>query len=254
MLLAVFPRESGWYEYCKLFSASLLEVHPNTLETSMRNPSPQRLLRSRKHRLIAVIAIVSLLALMGVAVGRTIKARMQSASGTAGKDALVERIEKGPDFLLEVQQDEDTPLRILEAKVKEISPADYEKLTTNKSDNPSIISAPEVRMLNVSGKTITRVMLMIRDVSADRSTGLMRHNLSISPGATFNIFPADFVKPDYLTTVEENGKTSSSVKAPMKHKNFWLPFADKSQVQVRVGVEFQDGTRWFNRNQTGGVQ
>lgn len=220
----------------------------------MRNPSPPRLLRSRKYRFITVTAIVSLLALMGVAVERTIRARMQSASATSKKDALVEQIEKSPDYSLRIQQDEDTPLRILEAKVKEISAADYEKLTANKSDHPAIISAPEVRMLNVSGKTINRVMLMVRDVSADRSTGLMRHNLSISSGAAFTIFPADFVKPDYLTTVEESGKTSSSVKAPMKHKNFWLPFADKSQLQVRVGVEFQDGTRWFNRNQTGGVQ
>jgi hypothetical protein len=220
----------------------------------MRYVFQQGLLRSSKRRVIAVIAILSVLVLVSVALGRTIRARMQSASTNARKDALVVQVEKSPDFSLRIQQDEDTPLKILEAKVKEISAADYEKLTSNKSDHPSIISAPEVRMLNVSGKTINRVMLLVSDVSADRSTGLMRHNLSISPGAAFTIFPADFVKPEYLTTVEENGKASSSVKAPMKDKKFWLPFADKSQLQVRVGVEFQDGTKWFNRDQRGGGQ
>lgn len=220
----------------------------------MINPSQQELLRSGKRRVYTAIAIFFALALVSVAVGRTLRARMQSPSATAKKDALVERIEKSADYTLRIQQDDDTPLKIMEAKVKEISAADYEKLTSNKSDHPSITSAPEVRMMNVSGKTINRVMLLINDPSIAKSTGVMRHNLSIAPGETFIIVPADFVKPETLTAVDENGKASSAVKVPMKDKKFWLPFSDKSQLQVRLGVEFQDGTRWFNRDQRGGGQ
>ena len=179
---------------------------------------------------------------------------MQSANVTSRKDALVEQIEKSPDVPLAIQQDEDTPLRILEAKAKEVSAADYEKLTSSKSDHPLIVSAPEVRMLNVSNKIINRVMLLVSDPSVEKSTGLMRHNLSLSPGVAYTILPADFVKPDYLNAVEENGKATSSVKDPMKSKSFWLPFADKSKLRVRVAVEFQDGTKWFNREQRGGGQ
>ncbi|MEA2207218.1 MAG: hypothetical protein QOE77_3994 [Blastocatellia bacterium] len=220
----------------------------------MTNPYEPRFLLSRKGRYITIIAMVSLLALMGVAVGRTIRAKMQSASAIAKKDALVERIEASPDFSLRIQQDEDAPLRILEVKVKEISAADYEKLTSIKSDHASIISAPEVRMVNMSDKTICRVMLFVNDATANRSAGIMRHELSISPGAAFTIVPGDFVKPEYRSAADGNGATSSSVRAPMKDKNFWLPFADKSQLKVRVAVEFQDGTKWFNRDQTGGGQ
>ena len=217
----------------------------------MNTSSQQVILRFSKRRVIIVISTLFVLALVSVAVGRTIRARMQAASARTQKDALVAQIEKSLDFSLRIQQDEDTPLKILEAKVKEISAADCEKLTSIKSDLPLIVSAPEVRMLNVSTKTINRIMLFVSDGSGQRSTGVMMHDLSITPGAAFTIVPANFVKPETLTAVDENGKASSSVKAAMKSKSFWLPFADKSQLQVRLGVEFQDGTKWFNRGQRG---
>jgi hypothetical protein len=204
-------------------------------------------LESTRFRIVASLAILSMLLLTSGAVAHTLRARAQSR---VQRNPLVERIEKSPTIPLRIQQDDGTPLRILEANVREISPADYEKLTSEKSDLPSIISAPEVKMVNVSSKTINRIMLRIDDVSAQKSTGVMMHDLSVGPGATFTIVPANFVKPENVTTVDESGTVASSLKDPMTSKKFWLPFADKSQLQVRVGVEFQDGTTWFNRDQT----
>ena len=109
-------------------------------------------------------------------------------------------------------------------------------------------------MVNVSNKTISRIMLVVNDASAQQSQGIVMRNLSIAPGATFTMFSSNFVKPENVTTVDEGGTTSSSLKHPMKSKKFWLPFPDKSQLQVRVGVEFQDGATWFNKDQRRGNQ
>ena len=211
----------------------------------------QEILRSTRFRALAGIAILFLMALVGVVVGQRLKARNQSDPTKVNKDALVDLVEKSPDLLLGVQQDEDTPMRILSATVKEVSGSDYEKLTSGKADFPSVISAPNVKLLNVSSKTITRVLLIINDVSAQKSSGLLMHHLAISPGATFEISPANFVKPENLTTVDEGGRLDSSLKHPMKSKKAWLTFPNRSQIQVRVGVGFEDGTEWYNKEQRG---
>lgn len=217
----------------------------------MRYLFQQGLLRSQKRRVIAVIAILCVLVLVSVALGRTIRARMQSSSTRAKKDALVEQVENSPDSSLTIEQDQDAPLKILAANVKEISQADYERLTLTKSDLLTVVSAPEVRLLNVSNKTVSRVMLIINDVSAQKSTGISMRNLSIAPGTAFTIGRENFVKPETLTTVDERGQANSTPAHPMKSKNFWLPFPDKSKLHVRVGVEFDDGSKWYNKNQRG---
>lgn len=208
----------------------------------------QETLHSIRFR-IFTITILCVLVLSGVSVARSLRVRSQAHQ--TKRDALVQQVEQAADFPLRIQQDTDTPLSILEAKVKEISAADYEKLTSNKANSPLIVSAPEVRMLNVSNKTISGVMLIVDDVSAQRSTGIYMHHLAIEPGTTFTILPANFVKPEYLTSADASGSAKAVLQSPMKSQKFWLPFADKSQIQVRVSVEFQDGTKWFNKGQGG---
>jgi hypothetical protein len=207
-----------------------------------------RPLGSRKIAVVfAVTAIVLLVVL--VSVGRTLRKRggLQSP-----KDPLIARVEKSPMTPIRIQQDDDAPLRIIEAKVHEVSAADYERITGEKSDLTSVISAPEVKVINTSNKTVKRILLVVDDPSAEKSQGINKGGLAIAPGDTFTIVPANFVKVEYTTSVDENGKLASGVREPMRSKKFWLPFPDRTRLQVRVGVEFDDGTRWYNRDQRGG--
>jgi len=208
----------------------------------------KRALGSPKLRILAVCAAVSML-VISVAVARGLRARSQSK---VARDALVEQMEKAPVFPIRIQQDDDAPVRIVEATVQEISGSDYEKLTSEKSNHLLVVSAPQVKMVNVSGKTVQQVMLVVNDASTQQSQGIVMKNLSVESGSTYTISPASFVKSETLTAVDQHGTVTSSLKPPMKSKKFWLPFADKSQIQVRVGIGFQDGTTWFNRDQRRG--
>ena len=89
----------------------------------------KRGLGSTKFRILASFAILSILLVISVAVAHGLRTRGRSK---IKKDALVARIENSPTFPIKIQQDDDTPLRIVEAKVREISPADYEELTAEK--------------------------------------------------------------------------------------------------------------------------
>lgn len=209
--------------------------------------STKGFLLPRKTTLLVAIAVVLSLGLITIAVARGLRLRAQSKS--TPKDALVEQIERSPGFPLKIKQDDDTPLRILDARVKVVSAADYERLTSERSAIPEVISAPEVSVVNVSTKTISRIMLVVNDVSASKSQGIVVRHLSLAPGATYRIVGSNFVKKETITTSDQNGNPTTLAKPSMRSKGYWLPFADKSQVEVRIGVEFQDGTVWFNRNE-----
>ncbi len=199
---------------------------------------------STKFRVTTTIITLLLLLLVGVAVAQTLKTNVPVITP---KDDLTEQIEKSPDFSLTIEQDEDAPMKILEAKVKEISLSDYEKLTSEKSELQKIISVPQVKMVNVSDKTITGVSLLIDDKEAEIGKGIYLREQNIKPGETFNVSRAGFVRPEQITSVNDAGNISSINKNPMKNSAFWLPFPDNNRLKVRTFVEFSDGTKWFNR-------
>lgn len=223
-----------------------IKLGGQTMKNSFMN------LKSVRSKLIVSITFVSILLLVGITIAQTVKNVNRFDTVKTEKDILVEKIEKSPDFSIKIQQDDDAPLKILEAKVKEIPSQDFEKLTSVKSNNQSVISAPTVKMLNVSDKTISRVMLVVNDPVTAHTKGIAMRGLRILPGATFEIVPGNFVKGESFTTVDENGKVNTSFREAMESNKFWLPFSDKTQIQVRVGVEFEDGSEWFNQNQRGG--
>lgn len=203
---------------------------------------------STKFRVTTTMITLLLLLLVGVVVAQTLRTNVPVITP---KDELTDQIEKSPDFSLTIEQDEDAPMKILEAKVKEISLTDYEKLTSEKSDLQKIVSVPEIKMINVSDKTISRVLLDINDPIGEISKGLYFRELNIKPGETFNISRAGFLRPEQNTSVDDKGNITTIEKNPMKNSKFWLPFSDKNRIKVSISVEFADGTKWFNQEQGG---
>jgi low affinity Fe/Cu permease len=207
-------------------------------------------LNSSAFRITATIGILLILLLVGVAFAQTLRNRNQTVLSSK-QDPLIEQIQKSANYSIRIEQDADAPLKILESSVKEVSATDYEKLTSEKPASQTIISAPTTKMVNVSDKVITQVMINIYDAATDRGKGLFIRELSIKPGDTYTIAPENFVRQETVTKVDENNNLASTVNAAMRNKKFWLPFTDKSQIQVRISVTFDDGTKWFNRSQNG---
>lgn len=191
----------------------------------------------RKLRLILlVVGAVALTVALGVV---RIATRQNADSVSAASAYVPQDISKAVfislgDFPLRAEQDEDTPLKILEAQVKIVSGDHYHELTSQPAPVREVISVPRVILQNVSNKTVVGIGLIISDKGANIKRGIYMKDQSIKPGQRFTILPENFVR------VGGN---------PAKNPKFWLDAADKSQVVVRVVAFFEDGSKWANRDQ-----
>jgi hypothetical protein len=138
------------------------------------------------------------------------------------------------EFALRTEQDDDAPLKILEAKVHVISGDEYRRLTGQPGRVGEVISAPRVVLENVSARTIVGVGVLVIDKGAHIKQGIYIKERSIKPGQRFTVLSENFVR------VGGN---------PAANPKFWLDAADKTQVVIRVGAFFEDGSMWVNKDQ-----
>lgn len=181
------------------------------------------------------VALVAL-TLVGVAVARSMRRPPNSReSGYVSQDIAKADFIHQQSFLLQAEQDEDAPLKILQATVSVISGEQYQLLTSSKQAVVhEVISAPKVALQNVSDKTVVGITLMISDKAAKTKSGLYIRELSIKPGQRFTIGPENFMPAG------EN---------PARNPKFWLDATDKTQVSVRIVAFFEDGSLWANKDQ-----
>jgi hypothetical protein len=140
----------------------------------------------------------------------------------------------------------DSPLRILEARVKEIPGPDFTKLTGQQTDLPIVCSVPEVRMLNSSAKTITEFILVVRDPTSKSSRGIVQSKVEIAQGQTFTTPRTSFVKSEMVSKAEKDGSIQARLTQPgMNSAKYWIQFAGRSDLFVTVArVTFRDGSTW----------
>ena len=160
-------------------------------------------------------------------------------------DAVSQQVEKSVDHALRVLENDDAPLRILEARVKEINGHDFQQLTGKNTDLTTVCSVPEVRLLNSSSKTITEFFLAVRDPKSKSTRGTLRTQLSIDAGETFTIARDSFVRREWVSTMDKEGKAKAQLQSPMKSEKFWISFAERGDLFITVvSVKFQDGSGW----------
>jgi hypothetical protein len=194
-------------------------------------------LTTRRLRLALLLTGVIALTLGAVIATKSI--RKEGSSVRAESTYIPQDISKAEfislgEFALQAEQDDDTPLKILEAKVHVISGAEYHRLTSQPDRVGEVISVPRVVLQNVSNKTVVGIGLMINDKGAGIKFGLYIKEQSIKPGQRFTVRSENFVR------IGGN---------PAANPKFWLDAADKTQVAVRVVAFFEDGTRWANKDQ-----
>lgn len=195
-------------------------------------------------RIAVASAIVALLG--AITFGINLSTTSQQSKPTDVVDTLSQQIERSSDQPLRVLENDDAPLRIVEAKVKEISGPEFTKLTGRKTDLLAVCSVPEVRLLNSSGKTIKQFVLAVRHPSSRTTRGIVHSKLSLAPGSTYTVGREFFVRREWTSTVEPTGEVNVKRGQPeISSDRYWISFAERSQLFITVGeVEFQDGTRW----------
>jgi hypothetical protein len=192
---------------------------------------------------------VSLVALLAAVVfGLNFKTKSQQLSSSTAKQTQerLQQIEQSADQPLRVVENGDSPLRIVDARVKEISGPDFVKLTGQQTDLPTVCSVPDVKLLNSSTKTITGFVLVVRDPNSKTSRGIVQSKLEIAQGQTY-LYPRNsFVKYEWSTTADNEGKVKTRFAPPaMNSEDYWLSFATRSNLFVTVAqVNFHDGSSW----------
>lgn len=205
---------------------------------------------TKTRMLFLALGLVFFLSVAGLIL--TVKTESQSkrSMGQDAKNTLIAKIENSADFQLRVIENDDAPLRIIEAKAKEASAADYNSLTGKATNLLNISTVPEAIVRNTSNKTITQFMLVIRDPKTRSMRSQDFPKLSILPGETFSIKPKHFISPEKITSVDSNGLTITREKPRIDSVNYWIPFAERSDFFVTVGVvHFDDGSRWMIREE-----
>lgn len=199
------------------------------------------------NRRIAFACVI--VALLGaITFGLSLRTTDQQLKPTTSNtvDNLSQQVERSPDQPLRVVENDDAPLRVLEAKVKEISGPEFTKLTGKKTEFMTVCSVPEVRLLNSSGKTITSFVLAIRDPSSKTMRGIVRSKVSIGSGSTYLISRQLFVRSEWTSGVDDRGDIKTQrVQPEISSERYWISFAERPQLFVTVArVEFQDGSSW----------
>ncbi|HEX3558377.1 MAG TPA: hypothetical protein VHU19_04190 [Pyrinomonadaceae bacterium] len=197
------------------------------------------------NRKINVAVCCILLSLSAIAVGLTLRTNTQGAQGDAREEAL-KQVNESPDQLLRVVGNDDCPLRIVTAKVKEVPGALFTKLTGKTTDLVTISSAPEVTLLNTSGQTITKFMLIVREPKSRKTRGVIQHDVSVRPGETYVINRELFITPDKVMTADAKEQAQRTVVNPgIKSERGWIEFAARPDLFVTVGlINFEDGSSW----------
>lgn len=203
----------------------------------------------RLNRWTLSIACCSVLALAAAALAlnvRTDNNQRSHASGNKDRHEIVRQVEASPDESLRVLGNDDCPLRLVEAKVKEIPGHLFTRLTGKVTGLATVSSVPEATVVNASGQTVTRFFLAVRDPRSQSTRGILQGKLALKPGETYKVSRDHFADPEKITETGEDGKTRHKLVVPgMDSEKKWIQFASRSTLFITVArVEFEDGSSW----------
>ncbi|HLL73613.1 MAG TPA: hypothetical protein VK363_19400 [Pyrinomonadaceae bacterium] len=202
----------------------------------------------RLNRWTLSIACCSVLALAAAALALNVRTDNQRSHSSGNKDRheIVRQVEASPDQSLRVLGNDDCPLRLVEAKVKEIPGTLFTKLTGKVTGLATVSSVPEATLVNASGQTVTRFFLAVRDPRSQSTRGILQSKLALKPGETYRVSRDHFADPEKMTVTGEDGKTRHEIVVPgMDSEKKWIQFASRSALFITVArVEFEDGSSW----------
>jgi hypothetical protein len=197
-------------------------------------------------RLTTALAIMALLAAITFGLSLRPRNHPPTSSAPVAADVGSEQIDQLPDQPLRILENSDAPLRIMSAAVTEVSGPVFTRVTGQKTDLQTVCSVPEVKLLNSSAKTITEFVVVVRDPTSKTTRGIIQNKVSIGPGQTYTVDRQSFLRPEWTSAPDKDGKIDSRFGQPGKNsERYWLTFAQRADLFVTVAqVTFADRTNW----------
>lgn len=205
-----------------------------------------KLSNTRHKTILFACCLVGLLALVGITLSVETNSQQLQVPNQKEKDKLLERVKSSAEIPFNVIENDDSPFRIIEAKSKEISGAEFTRLTRKTTDYATVMSVPEVKLLNTSGKTITSFYLIVRNAETQSVRGFIKSKVSVAPGETYTVTRDYFARPQKVTVSDSEGARQKWVQPEWDSEKVWLEFKKSPDVFVTVGqVTFADGSQWI---------
>src|SRR5947209_6646899 len=193
---------------------------------------------NRKTVLLAC-CLVALLSAVALALNIRTNKQTQVLNQT-GKGTLLEQVESSSDIPFNVVENDDSPFKIIEAKVKEISGPEFTKLTGKTTSLSIVSSVPEVKLVNTSGKTITSFFIVVRNAKTRSVRGFIQSKVSVAPGQSYTVKREDFARPEKVTVSDKNGVRQTWVQPKFDSEKYWLDFEKSHDVFVSVAQVMLD--------------
>lgn len=200
---------------------------------------------SNRKSILVVCCLVCLLSTVAFALRVRSSSQPAQKPGGKEKNEALKLIETAPEQTLRILGNDDCPLRIVEAKVKEVPGAFFTKFTGKMTDLETVPSVPEVRLINTSGQTVEKFLLLVRNPEAEFTRGVGR-KIAIKPGETYTVEREYFAAPEKVMSADGNGQVQE-VLAPlqMDSEKMWLSKGARSDVYVTIiKIKFEDGSNW----------
>jgi hypothetical protein len=163
-------------------------------------------------------------------------ASYQTAKATANQQRadLLEKVKRAPSVLNSFENASDTPLIILNSNSKEISKDDYHGLIGLTSTSDTLVSFPDVTLVNNSNKAINSFILLLTNRKSKSMPFLKASGVNIQPNSTYIVSASRWVRWD-----------KQSNRAPdLDSEKMWL-LGSATDLTVRVAqVVFTDNSKW----------
>lgn len=204
-----------------------------------------KLLVANRKSILVVCCLVFLFSAVALALNVRTNSQSSQDTGRKEKSESLRQIEASPEHPLRVLGNDDCPLRIVEAKAKEVPGALFTKLTGKTTNLETVPSVPEVRLINTSGQTVKKFFLFVRSPEEHFTRGVGR-KVAIKPGETYTVERAYFAAPEKVMMAQGNAQVQETLAAPgMDSEKMWLGKGVRSNLYVTVvKVEFEDGSSW----------
>ena len=145
---------------------------------------------------------------------------------------------------------DDCPLRLVEAKVKDIPGPLFTNLTGRTTNLATVSSVPEATLVNASGQTITKFYLAVRDPHSRSVRGLIQ-TVALKPAEIHAVKREHFARAGQVTAADANGGISRKLVVPgLESEESWIQFAPRADLFITVvKVDFENGGSWIIREE-----
>lgn len=198
-------------------------------------------------RKVALLAscFAGLIVIVALTMSVTTNSQQKRTLNPKDSTDLLKRVENSADVPFNAVENDDSPFRIIEAKVKEISGSDFTNLTGKTTDLISVSSFPEVKLTNTSNKTIKSFFIVIRNAETHGIRGFIQSKVAIAPGQDYTVKREHFASAVKTTVADDKGVRENWTQPKFDSERFWIDWEKSPDVFVTVtDVTFTDESTW----------